>query len=280
MADQKAASPVLRTQKKWGRWLSKGEVDRAQRVTVINQRLARNFFGDKNPIGQQLKVKAFKAPLEPPQDAYFQIVGVVGDVVSRGPQQPPMPMAFVPYTVRGGFALLLKTTVDPASLNHAVREQVWAVDPNEIIAVCSPLKEFLQINTYATPEFGLMISAPLAIIGFLLVIVGVFSVMAYNVSLLTHEIGIRMALGGQKANIMKMVLSRGIRLVAAGIAIGLFASYALTRFLSSQIWGISPTDTWTFAAVVSVVALVGLGACSYPAISATKVDPLIALRYE
>jgi putative ABC transport system permease protein len=111
-------------------------------------------------------------------------------------------------------------------------------------------------------------------------VIGVFSVMAYTVSLQTQEIGIRMALGAQQFSILKMILTRGVRLVAAGILIGLFASYGLTRFLASQIWGVSLTDPWTFAAVVTLVVLVGTSPCLLPARRATRVDPLVALRYE
>lgn len=263
-----------------GRWLSEEDVQNARYEAVINQKLAHDFFGDRNPVGQQLKVKAFTKPSQPPQDANFEIVGVIHDVISVGPQQPPIPMVFVPVTVRGGFILLLKTTVPPASLAHAVREQVWAVDPDEIFVFLDPLKVFFQKLTYATPEFGVMISAPLAGIALLLVLLGIFSVMAYTVSLQTQEIGIRMALGAQPSGILKMILAKGARLIGVGIFIGLFASYGLTRFLASQIWGVSVTDPWTFAAVTTLVALVGAAACLFPARRATRVDPLVALRHE
>lgn len=263
-----------------GRWLSPEDVQTSQYVAVINKRLASDFFGDANPVGGQLKVKSFKGPTGPPQDTSFQIVGVVEDVKSVGPQQPAMPIAFLPYTVRGGFALLLKTTVKPDSLTHAVQEQVWAVDRDEIIGLSSPLKDFLQKNTYATPEFSLMISAPLAGISLALVVVGIFSVMAYSVSLQTHEIGIRMALGAQRKSILEMILAKGARLIVAGIVIGLFVSYALMRFLASQIWGVSLTDPWTFGGVVALIMLAGLGACLLPARRAASVDPMVALRYE
>ena len=120
----------------------------------------------------------------------------------------------------------------------------------------------------------------LAAIGLILIVIGVFSVMAYTVSLQTHEIGVRMALGAQRENILKMILSRGARLIAAGTLVGLVASFWLTRFLASQIWGVSATDPWTFAAVVVLVALVGVAACVLPARRAATVDPLVALRYE
>jgi predicted permease len=272
--------PTLELRMVQGRWLTEQEVRTAQHVGVISQRLAHDYFGDANPIGQQLQVKAFKGASEITQDAEFQIVGVVKDVISAGPQRPTMPMIFLPYTVRGGFLFLLKTTVEPASLAHAVQEQVWAVDRDEIIGLSSPLEDFLQRFTYATPEFGLLIAAPLAIISLILVIVGVFSVMAYTVSLQTQEIGIRMALGAQQSSILQMILTKGARLLATGIVLGLFASYSLTRFLASQIWGVSATDPWTFTAVAAFVVAVGLGACFLPARRATRVDPLTALHYE
>jgi putative ABC transport system permease protein len=276
-------SQVLKLRLIQGSWLSSGEVQRAQYVAVINQTLAHDFFGGGNPIGQQLKVKNFQTillPNQPPQDTYFQIVGVVADMKDRGLQQPALPMAFIPHTIAGSYFLLLKTTVQPASLVHSVQEQVWAVDHDEIFFLLEPLKDFLQKLTYAIPEFGLSISTPLAGIALLLVVIGVFSVMAYTVSLQTHEIGIRMALGAQQSGILTMILAKGARLIAAGIIIGLFASYGLTRFLASQIWGISVTDPWTFAAVVTLIALVGLAACLLPARRAMRVDPMVALRYE
>jgi putative ABC transport system permease protein len=144
----------------------------------------------------------------------------------------------------------------------------------------TPLEDFLQRFTYATPEFGLLIATPLASIALLLVVIGVFSVMAYTVSLQTHEIGVRMALGAQQGNILNRVLAKGARLLAAGILLGLFASYGLTRFLASQIWGLSATDPWTFTAVAALLVAVGLGACLLPARRATRVDPLVALHYE
>jgi putative ABC transport system permease protein len=198
--------------------------------------------------------------------------------LSQSPK--PIPIIFVPYTVRGGFSLLLKTTVGPASLRHAVQQEVWSVDRDEIIGLCSPLTDFFQKLTYATPEFGLSIAPPLASISLLLVVVGVFSVMAYTVPLRTQEIGVRMALGAQQYEIVGMVLRRGFVLVAVGICFGLSASFGLTRFLGNQIWGVSVTDPWTFGIVTALMMAAGLAACYLPARKATEVDPLVALRYE
>jgi ABC-type lipoprotein release transport system permease subunit len=122
--------------------------------------------------------------------------------------------------------------------------------------------------------------AIVAVVALLLVVIGILSVMAYTVSLQTHEIGVRMALGAQQDNILKMVLARGARIVAAGIIIGIFASYGITRFLASQVWGVSTADPWTFGLVAIVATFVGLAACYIPARRATCLDPMAALRYE
>jgi putative ABC transport system permease protein len=162
-----------------------------------------------------------------------------------------------------------------------VQEAVWAFDRNVIFSPQSgPYLDTFYWLTYSAHEFGLMTFAPLAAIALLLVVIGIFSVMAYTVSLQTHEIGVRMALGAQRANILNMTLARGARLIGVGTIVGLVASFSLTRFLASQIWGVSATDPWTFAAAATLVALVGVAACVLPARRAAKLDPLVALRYD
>ncbi|HMI49980.1 MAG TPA: ABC transporter permease [Candidatus Saccharimonadales bacterium] len=268
----------LRVQR--GRWLTQDDMNSARYVAVINQTMARTFFPDKDPVGLQIKVKAFDQHSRTPPDAYFQIVGVIQDAKNFGPQVAALPMAFVPYTIEGGGILLVKTKSDAASYMRAVQEQIWSIDREQIFWEFGPLQDTFNKLTYSAPRFGLAGFAPLAGIGLLLVLVGIFSVMAYNVSLQTREIGIRMALGAQQSSILRTVLQEGMYLVVAGVVIGLAVSVALTRFLASQIWGVSPTDTLTFAAVVSLVVLVALAACLFPARSASRVDPLVALRYE
>jgi putative ABC transport system permease protein len=267
-----------------GRWLSQDDVASARQVAVINQTMALHFFGGEDPVGRQFTAKAFAKKGQPPQDADFQVVGVLRDMKDVGPQVPVIPMAFIPYTITSSGPsglLFIRTKVAPASLMHVVQEQVWAFNRNVIFSPQSgPYRDTFEMLTYSAYELGLMTFAPLAGIALLLVMVGVFSVMAYNVSLQTQEIGVRMALGAQSGTILTMVLKKGVHLVAAGIVLGLFASFALTRFLSSQIWGVSATDPWTFASVVALVILVGLVACLLPARRAAMVDPLVALRYE
>ena len=134
--------------------------------------------------------------------------------------------------------------------------------------------------TYAEPRFGLVLMSVFAGVGLLLVALGVFSVIAYTVSRQTHEIGIRMALGAGRPDVLGMVMRMGLRLLGLGIAVGLGVTLAVTRVLASQLWGVSPRDPVTLAAVIAVVVVAGLAACYFPAHRATRIDPLIALRYE
>jgi len=268
-----------------GRWLSHAEVQTRQLSAVINETMARALFGGTNPVGQKFDVRGFKqryrySSAGLPDNAVFQIVGVVRDTKNAGPQSPVVPMAFIPPMITGDFLVQIRTKVAPRSLMHAVQEAVWSVDRGEMFWVFGPLSDFYDQHTYALPEFGVSLSGPLAGIALLLAVIGVFSVMAYTVSLQTQEIGVRMALGAQQRDISQMVLRRGFALIAAGIAIGVAASYGLTRFLASQIWGVSATDPWAFGAVVVLVAGIGSVACYLPARRATRVDPLVALRYE
>jgi putative ABC transport system permease protein len=269
--------PLLR-----GRLLSEDDVNSGRFMAVVNQTFIRNYFGNDDPIGQKFKLNVFDQIAQTPHDAFFEIVGVVSDIKNQGLQDPPMPQAYIPYTVTAyaNRAILVRTAVDPLSLLKSVRTEIWAVDRNVAFGEAGTLTAFLQRYSYAQPEFGLVSLGSFAGIGLLLAAIGVFSVMAYAVSLQTHEIGIRIALGAQSPDILQMVLTKGLSLVIAGILIGLATSFAVTRLLSSELWGVSASDPWTLCAVVAVVVLVGAMACLLPARRATRVDPLIALRYE
>ena len=272
---------MLEMQMALGRWFSASEVRTAQPVAVINQTMAASFFAGENPLGRQIEAKGFDATVEPAGDLRFQVIGVVRDIKNFGPQVPALPMAFVPYTIRGGGFIFLKTRGDPALLMNPVRQVVWAVDRDAIFAPeMGPYLDIFYGLTYSTHELGLTTYTGTAGIALLLVVIGVFSVMAYTVSRETREIGVRMALGAQRADVLGMVLKKGFVLLALGISIGMFASFGMTRFLASQIWGVSPTDPRTYGAVLALVVVAGLAACYLPAEKATKVDPMVALRYE
>jgi putative ABC transport system permease protein len=272
--------PLLR-----GRFFSVDDVNAARFVMVVSEAFARQYFPNEDPLGQKVKLEVLDRPfLDTPHNTYFEIIGIVRDYKTRGYETPSwqnFPQAFIPYSVQGSSwrTFMARTAVDPNSLLKNMGQEVRDLDPAVGIAASGTLEASLQ-EFYRGPQFELVTLAAFAGIGLLLVVIGIFSVMAYTVTLQTHEIGIRMALGAQQTNILRLVLLNGFRLVAAGIVIGLLASYALTRYLASQISGVSATDPSTFATVVVLVIVVGLTACLLPARRAARVDPLIALRYE
>ena len=265
-----------------GRLLTESDVDGTRPVAVINDTFAKAYFKKEDPIGQKIKFNLLDELPQSTKDQYFEIIGVVADAKNRGLQQGIEPEAYIPYTVTGAMerGILVRTGVEPMSMLMLVRREVWAVDRNVALTLTGTLEGYLQQFSYAGPKFGLILLGVFATVGLVLVAIGVFSVMAYSVSLQTHEIGIRMALGAPTSNVLRMVLSRGLRLISVGIVLGTLASIALTRFVASQFWGVSPRDPVTFIGVMVVLAAVGTAACLVPARRATRVDPLIALRYE
>jgi putative ABC transport system permease protein len=269
--------PLLR-----GRLLSTEDIDTGRFVAVVNQTFVRKYFTNDEPLGQSFKFNVFDQIEQTPHDAHFQIVGVVSDTKNQGLQDPAMPQAYIPYTVTAyaNRAILVRTAVDPLSLLKNVRTEVWTMNRNVALTEAGTLTALLQKYSYAQPEFGVVSLGAFAGIGLLLTAIGVFSVMAYAVSLQTSEIGIRMALGAQREHILTMVLSKGFALVSTGILMGVATSLTVTRLLSNEIWGVSATDPWTFAAAVAVVSIVGAAACMVPAHRATRMDPLLALKYE
>ena len=265
-----------------GRLLSESDVESARHVIVVNQTLVNSFFGKEDPIGKSIKFNLLDTMPESPKDAYFEIIGVVADAKNRGLQETPQPEAFMPYSVSGAFerGVLVRTAVEPLSMLRDVRREMWSVDRGVALTLTGTLEGYLEQFSYSQPRFGLILFGVFASIGLVLVAIGIFSVMAYSVSLQTHEIGIRMALGAQQSMVLKMILRKGLLIIALGIAIGEVVSLGLTRLVQSQIWGVSARDPLTFAAVLSVLILVGTLACLVPAHRATQVDPLVALRHE
>jgi len=240
--------PLLR-----GRVFSEDDVNGARYVMVINQAFSRQYFPNEDPLGRKVKLEALdQAYRDAPRDTYFEIVGVVGNYKSRDYENPSwqeFPEAFIPYSVQVFYwrTFMARTSVDATSVLRSMAKEVRSTDPGIAIGTSGTLEASLH-EFYRGPQFELVTLAAFSVIGLVLVVIGIFSVMAYTVSLQTHEIGIRLALGAQQRNILRLVLLNGLRLVVAGIFIGLLASYALTRFLASQISGVSATDPSTFAA--------------------------------
>jgi putative ABC transport system permease protein len=266
-----------------GRVLQDTEIAGARKVAMVNQTLARKYFGNEDPLGRQIRLKMLESlPESPVPKALFEIVGVVSDTRNDGVRDPVAPEVMLPYTVTGFFTrgILVRTGGPPTPLLNSVRREIWAVNPGVAVAQTRTLDEFLSDYAYAGPRFGLVVMGAFAAIGLVLVAIGVYSVIAYTVSRQTHEIGIRMALGAGRTHVLGMVLRMGFLLIGIGMAIGLGASLAATRVLANQLEGISPHDPLTFVSVSLVISLTGLAACWFPAMRATRVDPMIALRFE
>jgi putative ABC transport system permease protein len=250
---------------------------------VINQTLSDRYFGQDDPIGRQVELKILSTqPNSPVEEPVFEIVGVVADAKNQGIQDPPMPEAFIPYTITGAFerGILVRTATEPGALLNSVRREIWAVDRGVAVTLTGTLKGYLRQFSYAEPRFSLVLLGVFAGVGLVLVAIGVYSVIAYTVSRQTQEIGIRMALGARRVDVLGMIVRMGLRLVFVGVAIGLLASAGATRVLASQLSGISPRDPITLAGAVAVMTLAGLAACYFPARRAMRVDPMVALRYE
>jgi putative ABC transport system permease protein len=262
-----------------GRPLSEADVNGARRVAVVNQTLVNRYFGNEDPMGRQIKFKLLETE-EPIANPVFEIIGVVSDAKNQGIQDPPAPEAFIPYTVTGAFerTIMARTRGNPEALIDRVKREVWAVDRGVAITFTGSLTGYLTRFSYAAPRFSLVLLAVFATVGLVLVAIGVYSVIAYTVSQQTHQIGIRMALGAAPMHVLRLVGFMGLRLVAAGAAIGLLATFAATRLIAAELWGTSRHDPLTLIAVVVMIAVVGLAACYFPARRATRVDPLTALR--
>jgi putative ABC transport system permease protein len=267
-----------------GRTLSTADVTDSRRVAVINQTLAQRFFGNEDPIGQRIKFSLLETLPEggAVPNPVFDIIGIISDARNQGIQEPPMPEAFIPYTLTGAFerGILVRTNGDPASLINSVRREIWSVDRGVAITMTGTLKGYLTQFSYAEPRFSLVLLGVFAGVGLLLVAIGVYSVIAYTVSRQTQEIGVRMALGARRLDVLAMVLRMGLQLIVVGVVIGLLATTAATRVLANQLWGVTARDPITLGAAVLVMVLAGIAACYFPARRATRVDPMVALRYE
>jgi putative ABC transport system permease protein len=265
-----------------GSLFSRSDVESVRRAVVVNQTFVRERFGNENPIGRQVRFSDFETYSDWPRDPYFEIIGVVTDAKNSGLQDPPRPEIYLPGAITAGVpgGVMVRATTSPSAILQQLRSATAAVDPNLALGESGTIRTLLDHNYYALPRFLFITLCVFAAIALVLVAVGIFSVIAYTVAIQTHEIGIRIALGAQTAQILRLVLRKGLTLILFGIAIGFLASYLVTRLISTQIWGVSPTDPTTYAAVSLLALLIGISACLLPALRASQVDPCIALRSE
>jgi len=246
-------------------------------VFIVDETLARKYFGTIDVVG-----KRFSTHKESGHPVWGQIIGVVGNVRETVPTEDAKPQIYAPfYQIRLATAvyLVVRTKPDPMLVVPAIEERIWAIDKNQPITAMETLNTRVAVVD-DTPRSQTLLLGIFGGLGFLLALVGVYGVMSYLVSLQTREIGIRMALGATPREILRLVVGHGMKLTLAGVLLGVVCGLVLTRFMRSLLFGISPTDPMSFAGVAVSLTLVALAACYIPARRATRVDPMIALRYE
>jgi len=254
------------------------------RVAIINETMARQFWQGQNALGKRFKLgdsdsDALRSP------RWITVIGVVADVRQMGVDAPVKAEMYLPYQQHGSdwwsapYNLAIRVSGDPMSLVAAVSSEIHAVDPDQPISVIATMAKLLGEETEQR-RVGMILLATFAGMALLLAALGIYGALAYFVAQRTQEIGVRMALGAQTRDVLKMVARQGMRLTLFGVVIGLIGALALARLMKSLLFGVSATDPLTFAAIVALLVLVALLACYIPARRATKVDPMVALRCE
>jgi putative ABC transport system permease protein len=274
---------VLRIPFKMGRAFSEAEINDARKVAVVNETFVSAFLGGEDPLGRRINLAGLETLADGVKEPWFEIVGVVADVSNQGLQAPVEPQVWVPLTVTGSGeqVLLVRSQQTPMALMNEVRQAVWATDAGVAPAFPSALEDRINQLLYAGPRFGLVLMTIFGCLGLILVTVGVYSVLAYATARKTHEIGIRMALGAERADVLGLVITAGLRLVAAGAAIGLIVSLLLGRAIEADLSrGVKPYDPAILVGTTLLLMATGALACWIPARRAARVDPMIALRYE
>jgi putative ABC transport system permease protein len=254
-----------------------GEADRAgqPKVAIVNEAAARTFWPKGNAIGQKIAVG---------QGGFgegAEIVGVVADVRYRAIESAAGPQVYVPLaqSYKSGMRLFVRSSLDAANLVPAIGREIHALDPNLPVIGVKTMEGYVRDAMWRTRVATWLLSA-FAGVALLLTAIGVFGVMAQTVAQRTPEFGLRMALGAQRRDVLSLVLRRGALITGAGLAAGAFAALATTRVIGALLYDVSPNDPMTFAAVVVGLALVSLAACYVPALRATRVDAIVALRSE
>jgi predicted permease len=265
-----------------GRWFTAADTSGSQPVTVINETMARTYW--KNPedaVGGRIRVGSMRNP-------WAVVIGMVADERHNGVTGIVKEKFYVPHSqwhvatggnlIRGGF-LVVRTAGDPMALAGAVRSEVRSLDPNIPVANIRPMTEVVAASL-ATPRLTGFLMGTFAAIALTLAAVGIYGVLSYLVARRTHEIGIRLAVGADRSQVLAMVLKQGLTLAGAGIAVGMIAAFLLTRLMQSLLYQVGPSDPITFSVVTVALIVVSLLASALPAYRATRVSPLIALRTE
>jgi predicted permease len=249
---------------------------------IVSESLARRYWPNENPLGKRLKwgPPQAKAP-------WLTVVGVVGDVKQGALDQTTMMHTYEPSSQQGddffnhfnAMNFAIRAAGSPASLASAVRAEVWGLDPQLAVARLSTMNDIIE-KSLTGRRFNLFLLATFAALALVLAAIGIYGVVSYSVTQRTHEMGIRMALGASRGDVLGLVVRQGLVLALAGVAIGAAGALAVTRFLSTLLFHVAPTDPVTFLVVSVVLTAVAAAASVVPAWRATRVDPTVALRYE
>jgi putative ABC transport system permease protein len=257
--------PLLR-----GRNFTEQEVRQSDKVVIVSQQLVATAFPNEDPLGKRLISIS---------DKPYEIIGVVGDIRHSSLANQPFATMYFPTRNSGRMNLVIRTQGDPLSIVGAVRKEVHAIDPDQPIAQVKRLSDWVD-SSVAAPRYRTTLLALFAALAMILAATGIYGVMSYSVAQRTHEIGVRMALGARRFDVLKLVVRQGMVLALIGVALGLAGAFALTRVMSSLLFAVTTKDPITFGAVAALLIAVAFIACYVPARRATKVDPLVALRYE
>jgi putative ABC transport system permease protein len=260
-----------------GRWITD---DEPVPVFVINERLARRDFGGEDPVGQRIQIPSPQQPGDQP--SFATIVGVVSDVKYSKLDAQPGAELYIPYRHHPWlfrFTVLVRTAGDPGSAIPGLRRMLADIDPTQPMFDVTTLEQALA-DSITPRRFNLIVLGSFAATAVMLAMMGIYGVIAYVVTLRTHEIGVRMALGAERRAIVRMVLQQGLAMTVAGLVIGVVAALGLTRFMATLLYDVEPTDPATFTLVAAMLAIAALAACGAPALKAARVDPLISLRYD
>jgi putative ABC transport system permease protein len=254
-----------------GRNFTEQEVKESAKVLVVSELLASQVFPNEEPLGKRLVMMM--------GNERWEIIGIVGDIRHRALASQPFPAMYMPTYETGSTNLVIRTQGDPTNLAAAVRKEVQTIDPEQPVAAVQTMGQWVDTSV-AEPRYRTTLLGLFALLALVLASTGIYGVMSYSVAQRTHEIGVRMALGAKRFDVLRLVVRQGMFLVLLGIGIGLAGAFALTRVMATLLFGVTAKDPVTFVAVAALLTLVAFVACYIPALRATKVDPLVALRYE
>jgi putative ABC transport system permease protein len=245
----------------------------SRKVVIVNEPFVKKYFPNENPLGKHLKMFEGK-----PEFVQREIVGIVGGNKHYALQESPRPEMFTP----GSFTrmnIVVRGVGDPGALATVVRQSIHAIDPDEAISTFRTMEDVVS-SSAATDRFNTFLLGAFAAIALLLTAAGIFGVLSYLVTQRTREIGLRMALGAHPKDVLRVIVGHGVRLVVLGMCIGVTGALVVTRWMSSVLFDVKPTDPLTFAAVALVLGAAAFLAAYLPARRAMRVDPMVALRYE